>query len=425
MSTQPKLPYQRRLFRAFLSHAHADKDFVDQLYRWLSVAAEIPIWYDAFNLSTSATISTVLASAIAQCQSMIIVLSKASIKSGWVEEEYNSAIGQRAKYKWYRIIPVRIEDCEIPGFLEQTKWIDMPDKKIDMRTAFDLITGLYYDDRALILEKVSDIYISRSWRQTESSLPDYVCQRLDNDGFRLIGDAEDQSKYDPERVRAIIRSCGGLVAILPDRGQGTTSKYMLEEIAFAHSEGIHCLVVAEPDVNLPDPFEQYVVRMKADDIESGKLDTVLKRSIEVLAENWHRPSQPHYVFLATNLATEQEQRNLTIKQAVQHITAMPCIVGDKITESHIREAITEQIRQAFMVIADISKNNINSCIEAGIAIGAKRPLNLIARVPRGKVPFILSNYQVNNYSSDIDLLSTVHRITFPFRRRVLNSELPR
>ena len=78
-----------------------------------------------------------------------------------------------------------------------------------------------------------------------------------------------------------------------------------------------------------------------------------------------------------------------------------------------------------MVIADISKNNINSCIEAGIAIGAKRPLNLIARVPRGKVPFILSNYQVNNYSSDIDLLSTVHRITFPFRRRVLNSELPR
>jgi len=165
--------------------------------------------------------------------------------------------------------------------------------------------------------------------------------------------------------------------------------------------------------------------MKADDIESGKLDTVLKRSIEVLAENWHRPSQPHYVFLATDLATEQEQRNLTIKQAVQHITAMPCIVGDKITESHIREAITEQIRQAFMVIADISKNNINSCIEAGIAIGAKRPLNLIARVPRGKVPFILSNYQVNNYSSDIDLLSTVHRITFPFRRRVLNSELPR
>jgi len=78
-----------------------------------------------------------------------------------------------------------------------------------------------------------------------------------------------------------------------------------------------------------------------------------------------------------------------------------------------------------MVIDDISENNINSCIEAGIAIGAKRPLNLIARVPRGKVPFMLSNYQVNTYTSDIDILCTVHRITFPFRRRVLNSELPR
>ncbi len=425
MSTQPKLPYQRKLYRAFLSHAHADKNFVDQLYRWLSIAAEIPIWYDAFNLSTSATISTELANAIAQCQNMIIVLSKASIRSGWVEEEYNAAIGHRAKYKRYRIIPVRIEDCEIPGFLEQTKWIDMPDKKIDMRTVFDLITGLYYDDKALILENVWDIYISRSWRPTESSIPDYVCRRLDKDGFRLIGDAEDQLKYDSEKVRDIIRSCGGLVAILPDRGQGTTSKYMLEEIAFAQAEGLHCLVVAEPNVNLPDTSGQYVVRMKTDDIEKGEIDTILQQAVEVLAENWHRPSQPHYVFLATNLASEEEQRNLTIKQAIQHITAMPCITGDKITESHIREAITEQIRRAFMVIDDISENNINSCIEAGIAIGAKRPLNLIARVPRGKVPFMLSNYQVNTYTSDIDILCTVHRITFPFRRRVLNSELPR
>jgi TIR domain len=129
MNTLSKLPSQRRLYRAFLSHAHADKNFVNELHKWLSEDAGIPIWYDSYSLATSSTISTDIANAITQCRTMIIVLSKASIKSGWVEEEYNAAIGQRAKYKQYRIIPIRIEDCEIPGFLQTTKWIDISNNK--------------------------------------------------------------------------------------------------------------------------------------------------------------------------------------------------------------------------------------------------------------------------------------------------------
>lgn len=34
--------FQRRLYRAFLSHAHADKAVVDDLYAWLSETAKIP-----------------------------------------------------------------------------------------------------------------------------------------------------------------------------------------------------------------------------------------------------------------------------------------------------------------------------------------------------------------------------------------------
>lgn len=425
MSTQPQLPYQRRLYRAFLSHAHADKEFVNQLHSWVSEVAEIPIWYDTSNLSASATISTELANAITQCQSMIIVLSKESIRSGWVEEEYNAAIGQRAKYKRYRIIPIRIDDCEIPGFLQTTKWIEISDKKFDMKAAFELITGLYYDDKALRLENVWDIYISRSWRSTESAMPDHICQMLDKAGFRLIGDSEDQSKYNAERIRAFIKSCGALVAILPDRGQGSTSKYMLDEITFAYEEGLHCLIVTEPGVNLPDAFAHSALRIPIDDIKKDETGMALQRAIEILAENWQRPPQPHFVFLATDLSTEYEQRNQSIKHAIQHIIAMPCVIGDKVPGSHIREAIIQQIQNSFLVIADISEYNINSCIEAGIAIGAGKHLNLIARIPRGKVPFMLSNYQVSNYANDLDLLGNLHRIAFPFRRRVLNIELPR
>lgn len=131
----------------------------------------------------------------------------------------------------------------------------------------------------------------------------------------------------------------------------------------------------------------------------------------------------YVTFLATSL--DDEQRNLNIKQAIQHITAMPCIIGDKLPESHIRELIAEQISKASLVIADISDDNINSCIEAGIAIGAGRPLRLIAHAPRGGVPFMLGNHEVFKYNDDAEMLAAIHRIAFPLRRRVINSELPR
>jgi len=420
------LPFQRRLYHAFLSHAHVDKGVVDQIYAWLNEKAGISIWYDMYNLSTSATISTELATAISQSRSMIIILSRASVKSGWVEEEYNAAVGQRTKYKQYRIIPVCIDDCEIPGFLETTKWIDMRDSKLDLRTAQELITGLYYDDKALSLENIMDLYVSRSWRPSEAPLADYVCRMLDKVGFRLIGDSQDQAKYDRERVKSIILSCGGLVAILPNRNGGSTSSYIIEEIEMAKAAGLPCLIVAEPGIELSEGLNKSAIRMTKD--ESGKDepdDVELQRGIELLAEEWRRPPQPHYIFFATDFKPENEQRNKAIQRAIQHITSLSCVIGDKIPESHIREVISEQVSQAFLVLADISDNNLNSCIEAGIAIGAKRPLRLVACGQRGKIPFMLSNHQIYNYNDDLEFLGIIHQITFPYRRRVINAELPR
>jgi hypothetical protein len=425
MAMSSKIPSHKRLYRAFISHAHTDKDFVGLLYSWLKEQAGIPIWYDMYNLSTSATISTNIANAISQCRNMIIVLSNASLKSGWVEEEYNFAIGQRAKYKQFRIIPIRIEDCEIPGFLQTTKWIDVVDKKFDIKAALELITGLYYDDRALRLENTWDIYISRSWSPNESALPDYVCQLLDKAEFRLIGDSEDQPKYSPKRVQSIMNSCGGLVAILPNRGRGSTSNYIIDEIKFAQEAGLPTLIITEPGINLPEDIAESAISLSAKDIGKSETATILQSQIEIFADKWQQPAEPHYVFFATDLSTDHQQTNSIVQQAIQHVTAMQCIIGDKILESHIREAIIEKISQASLVITDISENNINSCIEAGIAIGAQKPLRLIARLPRGKVPFMLSNYQVLNYRDDLELLSNVHQIAFPFRRRVLNNELPR
>ena len=41
------LAVHRRPYDAFLSHAHVDRGFVDQIYRWLVEVAGLNIWYDA------------------------------------------------------------------------------------------------------------------------------------------------------------------------------------------------------------------------------------------------------------------------------------------------------------------------------------------------------------------------------------------
>lgn len=420
-----ELPINKREFHAFLSHAHADKGIVDHLYHWLSEVAGIPIWYDSRYLPASAQITKELPMAISQSRSMIIILSKTSVTKGWVEEEYDFAINQRTRFKDFRIVPVRIEDCEVPGLLQTTKWIDLHNGILDIETANELLTSLYYDDGSMEPGKTRDVYVSRTWRESEARLADYVCRLLDEARFRLIGDSKDQSGFkEGERVKSIISSCGGLAAILPDRGQGITSEYMLKEIKFAKDFNLPCLTIAEPTIKIPEDVDKSTIYMKVEDVKNG-VPAILQRGIEKFIDEWTKPAHPQYIFFATDLDPENNRKNQIIKQLIQRITAMQCIMGENIREGEVQKSITEKISRAFMMIADISDDNLNTLIEAGIARGANTKFHLVSKAPRRSPPFMFKDHQVEYYSDEIELLGVVHRIAYPYRRKVLNFELPK
>jgi hypothetical protein len=103
---------------------------------------------------------------------------------------------------------------------------------------------------------------------------------------------------------------------------------------------------------------------------------------------------------------------------------MPCIIGDRLREGQVQQLITKKISDAFVMIADISEDNINTLVEAGIARGTGKRLHLMARGPRRKPPFMFRDQQVEYYSDDVELLGTLHRIIYPYRRRILNYEIP-
>lgn len=414
---------QKRRFDTFLSHAHLDKTVVDGIHTWLTDVAGVAVWYDSTHLPPSASIATALPQAILECRGMIIAISKASLQSGWVQEEYNAAMGQRASVRDYRIIPVRLDDSPVPHFLQTTKWIDMPDGKITLGIANELLASLFAEELSIEPGKSRDVYISRTWRDSEASLADRICGMLARKGLRLIGDSKDQAGFEEgQRVRSIIASCGALIAVLPHRGGGNTSPYMLEEIAVGLEFGLPCLVIAEPDVRIPSHLEPITIGLLPEETDGGEaLERRVMDGIDTVYEGWERPRQAHYAFLATAFGDELSERNKVLRQVIERVTAMPCIMGDDIRDGQIQQVIINLVRRAFFVIADVSEDNLNTCVEAGVALGAGRRLHLVAAAPRRRPPFMFRDQQVWHYTDAADLAGRIHRIAYPYRRGVFNA----
>lgn len=62
-----------------------------------------------------------------------------------------------------------------------------------------------------------------------------------------------------------------------------------------------------------------------------QIEASVQGNIKELVEEWKMPVHPHYVFFATDL-TKNDRRNGIIREHIQRITAIPCIMGDRLRE---------------------------------------------------------------------------------------------
>jgi len=411
-------PIHQRKYTTFLSHAHTDKKIVDELARWLSEVCGIAVWYDSKNLPVSSKIVSHLSKAVEESKSMILILSESSIRSGWVEEEYNAAMSQRTQFSNFKIIPIRIDECEVPSFLQTTKWIDLENGKLTESVAFEILYSFYYLGSFRDFNSDDDIYIARSWRNSENRLADSILKELKKNNYRLIGDSQDQKGFDKEnRIESLIKSCKGLVAILPHRGGGETSKYIVEELKIAQSLNMPTICIADSNVEMAKyGVEEYL------SVDESDFTRMLEIEIEDFHENLKNAIKEHYVFFAKSIEDETERENYP-KELIELITGLSCVYGDHIYTGEIQGVITSQIKESLVVLADITNENLNTCIEVGIARGAGCNYHLIAKKPRKSPPFMFRDQQVWFYDDEVELLGVIHKILFPYRRRVMNYEL--
>ncbi|HVW97445.1 MAG TPA: TIR domain-containing protein [Mucilaginibacter sp.] len=130
--------------KIFISHSHQDRDFVDWLVRELRQNG-IDVWWDADELAIGDYIKNKIKEGILASSAFIIVLSEHSTKSAWVQFELNSALLYNATKNNIKIIPIKIDESNVPSDLNNYLYIDASRNRL---VALEhLIRALYVPDK--------------------------------------------------------------------------------------------------------------------------------------------------------------------------------------------------------------------------------------------------------------------------------------
>lgn len=419
---------RNKTYDIFLSHSSLDIDFTNKLHNLLEQAG-FNVWYDEKRLTSNTHLLSDLPKYIGNSESFIVVLSKNSCYSTWVQDEYGYARELQKNKELKAIIPIVIDDCDLPGFFNNYKWIDCK-QGLTPYAFFGILAALYGSSENMREEK--DVYVSYSWRKEEQNMVNAVFHQLKRKQFRLIGDAGNQTVYDEDdRIRRIMNTCGAYVGILPYRGESNTSRYIIDEINKAQECGLPGVLFADARVENLDEFTYPLLKIEnLDNID----ETLILNHVNKLTVK--RPRTPH-VFFATNLYRRRLSINECIRNLSGVVTATRCILGEDINKGSLQQQIIDRIKSAYVMIADITgdeqcikceaegkvgKDKIyrfNTCIEAGIARGANTDLFIITKEPRQAPPFMFRDIEVRHYADDCSLLAIVHKILRGYRRSVL------
>lgn len=107
----------------FISYSHKDKDFVDELALKL-VDKRIKVFVDRWEMKLGDSITNKIQDAISDASHLMIILSKNSVGSDWCKREITTGLMLELEKKRIVLLPVLIENCEIPLFLRDKFYAD-------------------------------------------------------------------------------------------------------------------------------------------------------------------------------------------------------------------------------------------------------------------------------------------------------------
>lgn len=119
----------RRPLKVFLCHASSDKRFVHDLYKRL-LTDGVDAWLDKEKILPGQNWELEIKNALFDADVIIVCLSKNSIsREGFVQKEIKYALDKSDEKpeETIYIIPVRLEECDVPARLSKWQWVDLFD----------------------------------------------------------------------------------------------------------------------------------------------------------------------------------------------------------------------------------------------------------------------------------------------------------
>ena len=109
--------------KVFISHSYADSKFVEKLRTEL-IKNGIEVWIDKNILKVGDNIAQKIDNALNEADYIIFVLSKESVNSKWVQLELSTTLNNEISREQLYIIPIIIDDCDIPFELKNRFYAD-------------------------------------------------------------------------------------------------------------------------------------------------------------------------------------------------------------------------------------------------------------------------------------------------------------
>ncbi len=115
----------------FLSYARTDSTLVRQVADGL-VAAGIRVWFDEASLKPGTEWMQEIERELSAADFVVFFISPNSVRSGWARQELQVAFHRQVSGEGgAAILPVLLQDADVPPLLRQFQWLDMRGNNIE------------------------------------------------------------------------------------------------------------------------------------------------------------------------------------------------------------------------------------------------------------------------------------------------------
>jgi len=212
--------------KVFICHAGEDNKFAIKLAEYLTAKGVDP-WIDDWEIRPGdKIIDKIFNVGIGQCEVFIVILSKISIKKPWVREELDTAFVRRIE-DHTKLIPIRIDECEIPIPLKATAWLNLnPEENMD-KSIESLLTAIFNTTIKPNIEEIPQRFLDAEkedeYNIVETAVLKCTLSLYESEGKRFIWGKQIQEiiNYTPEEISDAVDILGNDGLLKVDYRAGT------------------------------------------------------------------------------------------------------------------------------------------------------------------------------------------------------------